>query len=123
MKIELNTDFMTEEIVDCLVKDYAAIEATKKQRPEVNVDRAYQVVYTYYLIKSISEECENAKISYRLFDPFDTSGSVSIEADEIEFDNPELFSKAVALAGTFDVYTKTNGKIQMDFGFDGLVKA
>lgn len=119
MRIELNTDFLSEEDLKDLAASYHMFEVLAERDERVDCERVYHVLYTYYLLKYNTD----AKVTYQL-DPDAASiedfGSVTVSAKDINITNTAAFKKAAQLASNFEIYPKTNGKVDMSFGFYGL---
>lgn len=106
------------EFVDFLT---AAIQKDEARPAIINVDNVKKVSTVFTIMKKLTEGT-SAAVTYKLCSPFRSSGSVTVVGKKISFRNTKLFLEAVNLAENFDVYTKTDGTIQMDFGFNGLVR-
>lgn len=117
--IILNTDFMSTHDVTMLAN--LSVERAQKN-PKADSQRIYHVLYTFYLLRTLLNGQKDVKISYELFSPYDTMGIVSVVGAQLSFANSELFMKALGLANNFEVYPKTDGTLQMDFTFHGLIK-
>lgn len=102
--------------------DFLTAAIQKDARPSIiNVDNVKKVSTVFAIMKKLTEGT-SATVTYKLCSPFRSSGSVTVVGKKISFRNTKLFLEAVNLAENFDVYTKTDGTIQMDFGFNGLVR-
>jgi hypothetical protein len=102
--------------------DFLTAAIQKDARPSIiNVDNVKKVSTVFAIMKKLTEGT-SAVVTYKLCSPFRSSGSVTVVGKKISFRNTKLFLEAVNLAENFDVYTKTDGTIQMDFGFNGLVR-
>lgn len=102
--------------------DFLTAAIQKDAHPSIiNVDNVKKVSTVFAIMKKLTEGT-SAVVTYKLCSPFRSSGSVTVVGKKISFRNTKLFLEAVNLAENFDVYTKTDGTIQMDFGFNGLVR-
>lgn len=99
----------------------AAIQKDEARPSIINVDNVKKVSTVFAIMKKLTAGT-SAVVTYKLCSPFRSSGSVTVVGKKISFRNTKLFLEAVNLAENFDVYTKTDGTIQMDFGFNGLVR-
>lgn len=64
----------------------------------------------------------DVNITCDLNEPYVSMGAVTVIGKEIFIGDPVVFSQAVKSASNFEVYPKTDGKIQMDFTFHGLTR-
>lgn len=85
----------------------------------INPDKIKGVLYTYKVLKYLTKGTE-AKVTYKLNEPYRSMGSVNVVGKNLTFSNPEWFMVAVKLASNFNVYPKTDGTVRMDFTFHGL---
>lgn len=119
---EFITDEEAEEMLDSIASAFAGIiDKQKEQAYIVNPSKVEQVLYAYEVLVRLAKGIEGAKVSYELYEPYASMGSVSVTGRSLEFGNSEWFMKAVELSGNLNVYPKTNGTVQMDFTFHGLV--
>lgn len=86
-----------------------------------NLDKDVQVQEVFRIMKRIVSG-EDIRIECELHEPFVSSGAVMIVGKEVEVSDPTAFAQAAALATNFEVYPKVDGKIQMNFSFDGLTR-
>ena len=85
----------------------------------INPDKIKGVLYTYKVLKYLTKGTE-AKVTYKLNEPYRSMGSVNVVGKNLTFSKPEWFMVAVKLASNFNVYPKTDGTVRMDFTFHGL---
>lgn len=85
----------------------------------VNPSKIKGVLYTYKVLKYLTKGT-NAKVTYKLNEPYKSMGSVSVVGKDLTFSKPEWFMVAVKLSSNFNVYPKTDGTVQMTFTFHGL---
>lgn len=121
-----DTDFMTEEEIQKMIDD--AVIALGEQLREnelrtsiIDPDRMRVFFGAYKLLKYLTKGTK-AKVKYEAFKPYKYMGVITVIGSPIKITNPELFIKAVGLASNFEVYTKTDGTVQMDFTFHGLTR-
>ena len=86
----------------------------------VNPDKVKQVLLLYNTIKSLFSKDSKTKVTYELYKPYKNMGSVSIIGKTILFNNPIKFVELARLADNLEIYSKTNGEIQINFTFYGL---
>ena len=122
-----DTEFMTDEEIEQMldslivtVGEAAAIDDSKTSI--INPLKVQQVLCTYKVLKYLTKGINGAKVSYELYEPYRSMGSVGVTGKDLLFRKPEWFIKVVELANNFEVYPKTNGTIQMNFTFYGLTK-
>ena len=85
----------------------------------VNPSKIKGVLYTYKVLKYLTKGT-NAKVTYKLNEPYKSMGSVSVVGKDLTFSKPEWFMVAVKLSSNFNVYPITDGTVQMTFTFHGL---
>ncbi len=122
-----DTEFMTddevEQMLDSIVTTVAEEVAVDDSKTSIiNPYKIQQVIYTYKVLKYLTKGTRGVKVSYELYKPFISMGSVSVVGKNLAFRKPEWFMKAVELASNFEVYPKTDGTIQMNFTFHGLTR-
>ncbi|MCD7810042.1 MAG: hypothetical protein LUH02_11955 [Erysipelotrichaceae bacterium] len=65
---------------------------------------------------------KNVKFTCGLHNPFPSCGYISIVGEDVVVVNPDLFAAICSASDNFNIYSRTDGKIQMDFGFHGLTR-
>lgn len=121
-----NTEFADDaEVEDMLNNLVSAIgfkaEAEDMETQMINPYRIQEILYTYKVLKYLTKGSK-AKVTYDLHKPYKSMGYVSIESENLLFKNMKWFLKAVEMSSNFEVYPKTNGRVQMNFTFHGLTK-
>ena len=96
-------------------------EIIEKLRPDLDDDRMRQLEFTYLVMRYLTQGTD-AVVSYKLYEPFKTMGSVSVEGKSLEFDNPKWFSRAAEFASNTEVYPLANDRVRLTFTFHGLTK-
>ena len=117
---EYASDSEIEEAMDSLVISVANdISQDESRTSIINHYRMQQILYTYkvmkYLIKGTS-----AKVTYKLHEPYQSMGSVSVTGKDIGFKKVSWFLRAAELASNYEVYPKTDGTVCMTFTFHGI---
>lgn len=79
-------------------------------------------VETAYKVMQLITNGKNVDITYELNTPYTSMGSVSVVGKEIVISNPSLFVKVAGMASNLEVFTKTNGMVQMNFTFHNLTR-
>lgn len=87
----------------------------------VRLDKVEMIATVYDAVKA-SISGRGVKAVCELNTPYTSMGSVSIIGKEIKIVNTKLFTMAISLASNFEVYTKTNGKVQMDLTFHNITR-
>ena len=105
-----------DEIVESLRPD---IEADKSRTVLLNAARMTQLEFTYLVMRRLTQG-RDVSVTYKLYEPFRTMGSVSVEGKSIEFDSPEWFARAAEFASNPDVYPLADNKVRLTFTFHGL---
>ena len=96
------------------------LEAIDKLPKTPVKEKEQQVMDVYKLMKQIAKGSK-IRVNYKMHKPFSFAGAVTITGRNIEFLNPKEFIKAVQLADNYEVYPRTDGLVQLNFGFSGLV--
>ena len=113
---ETAEDRSADEVILALGKMLAAHDA----RPAVlNLRRFQEMKQCYELIENLLLT-PGTDISYRLHEPLKSMGSISLEANNFIFKEPEYLKMASLIASDMEVYPLANGKLRMTFGFSGL---
>lgn len=89
---------------------------------EAQIDRVAAVMGLYKLLSRMFRKDKSITVSYKLYEPFKSMGSVSINGKSITFKKTEMLVKAICVANNFEVYPKTDGSVTMTFTFHGLVR-
>lgn len=118
---EFHTDEEVEEMFNNIISMIKETEDTGSKISIVNPNKVQEVLYTYMVLKYLTKGT-NAKVTYELYAPFDSVGSVTVSGKNLAFRKPDWFIKAIELSSNFEVYPKTNGTVEMNFTFHGLMK-
>ncbi len=127
-ELGFDTEFMTDEEVEqainSLLTAVSEKETSKDNRTSIaNPYKIQQLLYTYKVMKYLVKHMKGAKVSYELYEPYISMGSVSVSGKNLTFRKPDWFMRAVELSDNFEVYPKTDGTVQMNFTFHGLTKS
>lgn len=109
-------DQRADEAVLALGEMLAAYDA----RPAVLNLRRFQEMKQCYAFIQKQLLTPGTDISYRLHEPLKSMGSISLEADNFIFKEPEFLKLASLMASNLEVYPLVNGKLRMTFGFSEL---
>lgn len=117
---EYASDSEIEEAMDSLVISVANDIAQDESRTSIiNPYRMQQLLYTYKVMKYLMKGT-SAKVAYKLHEPYQSMGSVSVTGKDIEFKKVSWFLRAAELASNYEVYPKTDGTVCMTFTFHGI---
>ena len=117
---EYASDSEIEEAMDSLVISVANDIAHDESRTSIiNPYRMQQLLYTYKVMKYLMKGT-SAKVTYKLHEPYQSMGSVSVTGKDIEFKKVSWFLRAVELASNYEVYPKADGTVCMTFTFHGI---
>lgn len=117
---EYASDSEIEEAMDSLVISVANDIAQDESRTSIiNPYRMQQILYTYKVMKYLMRGT-SAKVTYKLHEPYQSMGSVSVTGKDIEFKKVSWFLRAAELASNYEVYPKTDGTVCMTFTFHGI---
>lgn len=117
---EYSSDSEIEEATDSLMISIANDIAQDESRTSIiNPHRMQQLLYTYKVMKYLMKGT-SAKVTYKLHEPYQSMGSVSVTGKDIEFKKVSWFLRAAELASNYEVYPKTDGTVCMTFTFHGI---
>lgn len=105
-----------DEIVESLRPD---IETDESKTVLLNATRMTQLKFTYLVMRYLTQG-RKVSVTYKLYEPFRTMGSVSVEGKSIEFDSTKWFTRAAEFASNTDVYPLADNKVRLTFTFHGL---
>ena len=112
---EYASDSEIEEAMDSLVISVANdIAQDESSTSIINPYRMQQLLYTYKVMKYLMKGT-SAKVTYKLHEPYQSMGSVSVTGKDIEFKKVSWFLRAAELASNYEVYPKTDGTVCMTF--------
>lgn len=78
-----------------------------------------QFMFAYAALQYIMKG-KNVHISYKMYEPFKTMGSITVEGAVLEFDKPEWFARIAEFASNTEIYPLTKNIVRMTFTFHGL---
>lgn len=118
-------EFMTEEEIENAFDSLVSLMGEQIEKEEalphiINPMVVQKVCYAYKYLKYLFKDDENTTVTYELNAPYVSMGSISIESEGIVFENVQKISDIIKLASNVEVYSKTNGKFQIDFTFHGV---
>ena len=110
---------MNDELDAILLALGEQIEADESRTSVLNPVRMRELLYTYKALKLLVRG-SSAKVTYKLHQPFQSMGSVSVTGKEILMQNPVNFIRAAKFASNVEAYPKIDGTVCMTFTFHGL---
>lgn len=124
MRYGFEREFMSDEDVektlDALLKECVDdLEKSEARTTIISPKRLEQMQFVHAVLKYITRFTK-AKITYELYKPFKTMGSISVEGAILDFNEPEWFARAAEFADSTNIYPITSDKIRIDFTFHGL---
>ena len=124
MEYGFDKTFLTDEDLEQSMDDF--IEAISQELEDeewnttvLDIQKSKQIQFAYSVLKYLTRGSD-AVVSYKLYEPFKTMGSVSVEGKEIEFRNPEWFSRISKFASNVEVYVLAKNRVRLTFTFHGL---
>lgn len=111
-----------KELDDFILALGKTVQASESKPAVINIENVKNIVKAYDIVKQLIKGT-NVKVEYHINEPVRSMGYVSIVGKNIPVNNVDLFMQVAKLASNFNVYVKTNGTIEMDFTFHGLVKS
>lgn len=111
-----------KELDDFILALGKTVQVSESKPAVVNIENVKNIVKAYDIVKQLTKGA-NVKVEYHINEPVRSMGYVSIIGKNIPINNVDLFMRVTKLASNFNVYVKTNGTIEMDFTFHGLVKS
>lgn len=111
-----------KELDDFILALGKAVQVSESKPAVINIENVKNIVKAYDIVKQLTKGT-HVKVEYRINEPVRSMGYVGIIGKNIPINNVDLFMQVTKLASNFNVYVKTNGTIEMDFTFHGLVKS
>lgn len=124
MDYNFDTKFMTDdeleqamdEFIDSIKDD---INNDESKTTVLSALRLKQLQFAHAALQYITKD-EDVQISYKLYEPFKTMGSITIEGKVLEFDKPEWFARVAEFATNTEIYPLAKNMVRMTFTFHGL---
>lgn len=95
------------------------IEADERNVTILNALRMKQFQFCYATILYLTRGTD-VLVSYKLYEPFKTMGSIHIEGEAIAFQDMVRFAHAAEFASNIEVYPLAKDKVRMTFTFHNL---
>ena len=124
MDYNFDTKFMTDdeleqamdEFIDSIKDD---INNDESKTTVLNALRLKQLQFAHAALQYITKD-KDVQMSYKLYEPFKTMGSITIEGKVLEFDKPEWFARVAEFATNTEIYPLAKNMVRMTFTFHGL---
>jgi len=118
-------EFMTEEEIenafDRLLENIGEqIEKEEAQPHILNPIAVQKVCYAYKYLRYLFKDDEDTTVTYELNTPYVSMGSITVESGSVVFDDVQKLSDVVKLASNVEIYSKVDGKFQINFTFHGV---
>ena len=111
-----------KELDDFILALGKTVQVSESKPAVINIENVKNIVKAYDIVKQLTKGT-HVKVEYHINEPVRSMGYVGIIGKNIPINNVDLFMQVTKLASNFNVYVKTNGTIEMDFTFHGLVKS
>lgn len=95
------------------------IEADERKVTALNALRMKQFQFSYAAILYLTRGTD-VVVSYKLYEPFKTMGSIHIEGEAVVFQDMVRFARAAEFANNIEVYPLAKNKVHMALTFHGL---
>ena len=105
-----------DEVVNGIKND---INKDELRTTILNPLKMEQFKFAYAALQYIMKG-KNVQISYKMYEPFKTMGSITVEGAVLEFDKPEWFARIAEFASNTEIYPLTKNIVRMTFTFHGL---
>lgn len=124
MNIDFSSQFASdkelERSLDELIANMSKDINNDENRPTVlNNHKLQQLQFAYAALAYITKG-QDVKLSYKLYEPFKTMGSISVEGNTLEFGNPEWFARVAEFASNTEIYPLKKDGVRLTFTFHGL---
>lgn len=118
--LQFSTDEEVEQILNAFLNGVQdSIVEDEEKTTILNSMKLAQIKFVYSIMKYITKGT-SANVIYKLNLPFKTMGSVSVEADVLNFSKPEWFARAAEFASNTEIYPLEKNRIRLTFTFHGL---
>lgn len=87
----------------------------------INPLRVRQVLDTYRMMYRLLRATD-AQVTWCLFEPFRSMGAVRINGSKMLMTDTKLFAEAIEAASNVEIFLRTDGTVQLDLTFHGLMK-
>lgn len=119
-KIEFLSDAELEKAMDEVVNSIKDdINKDELRTTILNLGKLEQFKFAYAALQYIMKD-KDVQISYKMYEPFKTMGSITVEGTVLEFDKPEWFARIAEFASNTEIYPLAQNAVRMTFTFHGL---
>jgi len=115
----LTDDELEQEIDELIEALREPIENDDRKVTVLNALKLRQIQFAYAALRYLTKD-SGAVVTYKLYEPFKTMGSVSVEGESLEFTNPEWFARVAEFASNTEIYPLTKNGVRLTFTFHGL---
>lgn len=120
--VEFHSDDEVQEMLDAMIAAVGTAIMEDESQPSLLVPlKIQQMQFAYGLARYLTRSTAG-KVSYKLHEPFNSMGSISIEGKRLYFENSEWFSRLAEFANNTEVYPLADGRVRMTFTFHGLTR-
>lgn len=105
-----------DEVVSGIKDD---INKDEMRTTVLNPFKMQQFQFAYAALQYIMKD-KNVQISYKMYEPFKTMGSITVEGTVLEFNKPEWFARIAEFASNTEIYPLNKNAVRMTFTFHGL---
>lgn len=105
-----------DEVINGIKDD---INKDEMRTTVLNPLKMQQFQFAYAALQYIMKD-KNVQISYKMYEPFKTMGSITVEGTVLEFNKPEWFARIAEFASNTEIYPLTKNAVRMTFTFHGL---
>lgn len=105
-----------DEVINGIKDD---INKDEMRTTVLNPLKMQQFQFAYAALQYIMKD-KNVQISYKMYEPFKTMGSITVEGAVLEFNKPEWFARIAEFASNTEIYPLNKNAVRMTFTFHGL---
>lgn len=105
-----------DEVINGIKDD---INKDEMRTTVLNPLKMQQFRFAYAALQYIMKD-KNVQISYKMYEPFKTMGSITVEGTVLEFNKPEWFARIAEFASNTEIYPLNKNAVRMTFTFHGL---
>lgn len=105
-----------DEVINGIKDD---INKDEMRTTVLNPLKMQQFQFAYAALQYIMKD-KNVQISYKMYEPFKTMGSITVEGTVLEFNKPEWFARIAEFASNTEIYPLNKNAVRMTFTFHGL---
>lgn len=111
-ELEQAMDEVVNGVKDDIIKD-------ELRTTILNPLKMEQFKFAYAALQYIMKG-KDVQVSYKMYEPFKTMGSITVEGAVLEFNKPEWFARIAEFANNTEIYPLTKNTVRMTFTFHGL---